>query len=140
MYKDIETKPENAATQPESTIGKPANKPVDVVALVNLDLDAKPSAQVSKTTPVKASKQAPKQASKSAPQEDSQAASNIEVKLSVAGHRGSTGLYPRGRSCRPGRDGTADQYPQCYWLRYRSYPDELVEWPPYPNAPVMRQK
>ena len=135
---DIETKPENAATQPEPTTGKPANKPLDVAALVNLDLDAKPSAQVSKTTPVKAPKQAPKQAPKSAPQEDSQAATNIEVKLSLWQATGDLLV------CTLVEGDLADRAEMelltnilnAIGCGIKQLPQmELVEWPPYPNAP-----
>ena len=131
---DIETKPENAATQPEPPTSKPANKPVDVAALVNLDLDAKPSAQVSKTTPVKAPRQPPQ----SAPQEDSQAASNIEVKLSLWQATGDLLV------CTLVEGDLADRAEMelltnilnAIGCGIKQLPQmELVEWPPYPNAP-----
>ena len=139
MYKDIEapgdieTKPENAATQPEPTTSKPANKPVDVAALVNLDLDAKPSAQVSKTTPVKAPKQAPKISPK-----DSQPPPILRSS-SPCGRSQSLLLVctlVEGELANRAEMELLTNILNAIGCGIKQLPQmELVEWPPYPNAP-----
>lgn len=136
VYKDIEapgdteTKPENAATQPEPPTVKPVNKPVDVAALVNLDLDAKPATEVSG----KASKAVPI----SSTIEDSQPATNIQVKLSLWQATGDLLV------CTLVEGDLADRAEMelltnilnAIGCGIKQLPQmELVEWPPYPNAP-----
>lgn len=126
---DIETKPENAVTQPEQPPSRPATKPVDVAALVNLDLDAKPATEVSRS----ASKKVPK----SSPKEDSQPATNIEVKLSL--WQATEDLLV----CTAVKGDLADRAEMelltnilnAIGCGIRQLPQiDLMEWPPYPGA------
>ena len=130
---DIETRPENAATQPEPATSGAAAKSVDVAALVNLDLDAKPSAQVSKATP----KKAPKQAPKISPKEDSQLASNIEVKLSLWQVTESLLVCTlvEGELANQTEMELLTNILNAIGCGIKQLPQmDLLEWPPYPNA------